>query len=200
MQYVFGNPRNTPWTDGDHSVSDTMSSFVCSSILFAESLDVRLAVWIEEVLAALLPSRFEFGSRDVPVRPAFPCNGTQVLPKIFQSGPAEEPVAVVDLINDKTGLKHNHMGNHWIVDRIRVFGDIEIFLDDPSRIREEWPVGANTGAILIRLSDIVGADRDQPAIGNFELAMELHQPFRLPAILGAEPSAAEHDNHRMLRL
>jgi carboxylesterase type B len=27
MQYVFGNPRNTPWTDVDHQVSDTMSSY-----------------------------------------------------------------------------------------------------------------------------------------------------------------------------
>lgn len=27
MQYVFGNPRNTPWTDVDHQVSETMSSF-----------------------------------------------------------------------------------------------------------------------------------------------------------------------------
>jgi len=27
MQYVFGNPRNTPWTEVDHQVSDTMSSY-----------------------------------------------------------------------------------------------------------------------------------------------------------------------------
>ncbi len=27
MQYVFNNPRNTPWTDVDHQVSDTMSSY-----------------------------------------------------------------------------------------------------------------------------------------------------------------------------
>jgi hypothetical protein len=36
-----------------------------------EGLDVRLAVWIEQFLAALLPCRFEFGRCDVPVRPAF---------------------------------------------------------------------------------------------------------------------------------
>ena len=27
MQYVFDNPRNTPWTDVDHQLSDTMSSY-----------------------------------------------------------------------------------------------------------------------------------------------------------------------------
>jgi len=40
-------------------------------ILLAQSLDVRFAVRIEEVLAAFLPRRFEFGRRDIPVRPAF---------------------------------------------------------------------------------------------------------------------------------
>jgi hypothetical protein len=47
-------------------------------ILFTESLDVRFAIWIEEFHAALLPRRFEFRRRDVPVRPAFFGNGAQV--------------------------------------------------------------------------------------------------------------------------
>ena len=45
-------------------------------ILFTETLDVRFAVRIEEFLAAFLPRRFEFGSCDVPVRPAFLGHGT----------------------------------------------------------------------------------------------------------------------------
>src|SRR5208283_680847 len=169
-------------------------------ILFTESLDIRLAVRIEKLLAALLPRRFEFGCRDVPVRPAFLGNGTYVLAKIFQSGPAEEPVAVVDLINDKTGLEDNHVGDHGIVDRISVFGDVEIFLDDTPRVGEERPVGTDSAAIFIRLSDIVGANRDKPAIGNLELTMEFNKPFSLPAVLGAETSAAEDENHWMLSL
>jgi hypothetical protein len=112
-------------------------------ILFSESLDIRLAVRIEEFLAALLPRRFQFGRRDVPVRPAFLGNGTQVLAEIFQSGPAEELVAVVNLINDQTGLKDNHVGDHRIVDWIRVFGDVEIFLDDTTCVGKERP-GAPT--------------------------------------------------------
>jgi hypothetical protein len=58
----------------------------------------------EEFLAALLPRCFEFGRWDVPVRPAFFRNGTQVLAEIFHGGPTEEPIAVVDLMNGETGL------------------------------------------------------------------------------------------------
>jgi hypothetical protein len=105
-------------------------------ILFTESLEVRFVVRIEEFLAALLPCRFEFGRCNVPVRPASLGNGTQLLVEIFECGPAEEPVAVVDLVNNQTGTEDNHVGDHGIVDRIRVFGDVEIFLDDtPPRRR-----------------------------------------------------------------
>src|SRR6266699_4342604 len=169
-------------------------------VLFTESLDVRLAVRIEEFLAALLPRRLEVGRCDVPVGPAFLDNGTQVLAEIFQSGPAEEPVPVVDLINEKTRLEDDHVGDHWIVERIGVFGDVEIFLGGTPHVREERPVGANAGAILIRLGDVVGANRDQPAIGNLQLTMECTKPFSLPAVLGAETSATEDEDHRMLSL
>jgi hypothetical protein len=67
-------------------------------ILFTESLDVRFAVRIEEFLAPLLPRRFELGRCDVPVRPAFLGNSTQVLAEIFHRGPTEEPVTHVDLV------------------------------------------------------------------------------------------------------
>jgi hypothetical protein len=79
-------------------------------ILFTESLCVRFSVRVEEFLAALLPRRLEFWCCDVLARPAFPGNGTQVLAEFFQSRPAEEPVAVVDLVDDKTGLEDNHGG------------------------------------------------------------------------------------------
>jgi hypothetical protein len=35
---------------------------------------------------------------------------------------------------------------------------------------------------------------------NFNLTMELNQPFSLPTIFGAATSAAEDENHRMLSL
>jgi hypothetical protein len=55
----------------------------------------------------------------------------------------------------------------------------------------------DSDAIFIRLGDIVGADGDEPTIGNLEFAMELDKPFRLTAVLGAETSAAENQNHGM---
>src|ERR1700685_3121292 len=169
-------------------------------ILFTESLNVRFAVRIEELLAALLPRLFELWLGDVPVPPAFLSNGSPGLAQIFHRGPSEEPVAIVDLMNHKAGLKDNHVRDHGIVDRVGVFGDVEIFLDDAPRVGKERPVGVHSSAIFICLGDIIGADCDHPAISNLELAMELNKPFSLPAVLGTETSAAQHQNHWMLSL
>src|ERR1700677_1798160 len=68
-------------------------------ILLPQRLHVRFPERIEEILAALLPCRLEFRRGDVPVRPALPANRTQVLAEIFHGRSAEEPVAVVDLVN-----------------------------------------------------------------------------------------------------
>src|SRR5579864_4597171 len=159
-------------------------------IFFAKSLDECFAVGIEQFLAALLPRRSHLRLRDVPIRAAFLEDGAQVLPEIFHRGTAEKPVTVVDLVNDKARLEDNHVGNHRIVDGIGVFGDIEIFLDEAARVGEESPVSADSGTIFIGLGDIVGTDRDHPAIRYLELTMEVNQPFSLPAVLGAETPAA----------
>ena len=156
-------------------------------ILFTEGLDVRLAVRIEEFLAALLPRSLELRGRDVPVRPAFPGNGAQILAEVFHSGTAEEPVAVVDLVNDETGLEDNHMRNHGIVDRISVFGDVEIFLDYTPRVGEERPVGTDSAAIFIRQSDIVGANRDKPAIATSSSRWSSTSPSACRRSLGQKP-------------
>src|SRR5262249_20249753 len=94
----------------------------------------------------------------------------------------------------------NHMGDHGVVDRICIFGDVEILLDGAPRVGEERLVGADAAAIFIRLSDIVGANSDKPAIGNLKLTMELNKPFSLPAGFRTETSAAEDENHWMLSL
>jgi hypothetical protein len=86
------------------------------------------------------------------------------------------------------------------VERIGIFGDVEVFLDFTPRVGEERPVRAHSCAIFIRLRDIVGADRDQPAIGNLEFTMELNQPFRLSAVLGSVTAAAEDEDHGIVSL
>jgi hypothetical protein len=81
------------------------------------------------------------------------------------------------------------------VERICVLGDVEVLLEFTPGVRKKRPVGADSAAIFIRLCDIVGANRDQPAIANLYLTMELNKPFSVPPILGAETSAAEDENH-----
>jgi hypothetical protein len=61
-------------------------------------------------------------------------------------------------------------------------------------------VSADSRAIFIRLHDVVGADRDEPAIANLYLTMEFEKQFGLPAVLGAETAAAEDEHHGMLAL
>ena len=68
-------------------------------------------------------------------------------------------------------------------------------MDGPAGVGEERPVSADAAPIFIGLSDVVGADRDQATIADLDLAMELNEPFMLPAVLGAVPSAAEQENH-----
>ncbi len=55
-------------------------------------------------------------------------------------------------------------------------------------------MGANSPTIVIRLSDVVGTDRDKPAIGNFKFTMEFDKAFSLAAVLGAVTAAAEDEN------
>src|ERR1700739_2408572 len=61
-------------------------------------------------------------------------------------------------------------------------------------------MGVNPAPKLIRFGDVVGAYGDETAIGDLDLAMELHKPFGLAAVLGAETSAAEGENHGMWSL
>jgi len=90
--------------------------------------------------------------------------------------------------------------DHGIVERVGVFGDVEIFLDGAAGVREKRPVGVDASAVFICFGDVVGADGDEAAIGDFEFAMELHEEFGLAAIFGAEASAAEDQNHGMRAL
>src|SRR4051812_17649159 len=169
-------------------------------ILLAERLRKALAVWIEAFLTALLPRSFKLGRRDVPVRPAFLADSTQVLSEFFDRGPPEEPVAIVNPVNDKAGLQHDHVRDHGIVFGVSVFGDVEVLLNDAPRIGKKGPVRADAAAVFVGLGDVVGADRDQPAIADLHLTMELQQTFGLTAVLRAKGAAAKDEHHRILSL
>src|SRR5882672_2812475 len=149
---------------------------------------------------APFPLGFEFGCRDVPVRTTFLQHSAQVLPKLFDGRPAKKPVAIIDLEYNETGFEDDDMRDHGIVLGVSVLGDVEIFLNNTPRVGKEGPVGIDSTAIFIRLSDIVGADCDQAAIANLDLTMELNKSFSLPPVFRAETSPAEDENHRVLSL
>ncbi len=88
----------------------------------------------------------------------------------------------------------------WVVARVGVLGDVEIFLDPARRVGEESRVRADPGSKLIRLGDVVRADRDQPAIAYFKLTVKLKKSFMLPVVLGTIAPAAENENHGMVFL
>jgi len=119
---------------------------------------------------------------DIPIGPALSENCTQILVKIFDCGSAKEPIAVVDLVNDKTGLKHDRVWNHRIMQRVRVFGNVEVFLNYTPCVGQERPVRANSAAKFFSRNNIVGGDCDQPAIRNLELAVELNKPLMLSTL------------------
>jgi hypothetical protein len=53
-------------------------------------------------------------------------------------------------------------------------------------------VCADAGAIFVGFRQTVGADGDEPAIGNLQLAMKLNQELCLTPVFRTEASPAEH--------
>jgi hypothetical protein len=86
------------------------------------------------------------------------------------------------------------------VARVGVFRNVEILLDLATRVGEERPVCAYSGAKLIRLGEVIRANRHPPAIAYFEFTVKLQKAFMLPAVLGTIASAAENEDHRMRSL
>src|SRR5258706_567106 len=132
---------------------------------------------------ASLPLDFEFRRRYVPVRTTFLQHSAQVLPKLFDGRPAKKPVAIIDLEDNETWFEDDDMRDHGIVLGVSVLGDVEIFLDNTPRVGKEGPVGIDATAIFIRLSNIVGADCDQPAIADLDLTMEYTKISTSPSTL-----------------
>jgi hypothetical protein len=54
-------------------------------------------------------SDLEVSRRDVPVGAAFFGDGAEVLTEVLHGGAAEEPVAVVDLVDDEAGFENDNV-------------------------------------------------------------------------------------------
>ena len=92
------------------------------------------------------------------------------------------------------------MRDHRVVVRVGVLRDVEILLHLAPGVREERPVGADAAAKLVRLEQVVGRDRDETAVADLHLAVELQEPFVLPPVLRTEAAAGEHQHQRIVAL
>ena len=61
-------------------------------------------------------------------------------------------------------------------------------------------MSANSAAILIGLSNVVGANRHVPTISNVGFVFRCNQTFSLAAVFGAESPAGEGEDHWILSL
>ena len=61
-------------------------------------------------------------------------------------------------------------------------------------------MSADTGPEFVRLEEVVGRDRHEPAVADLHLAMELQQSFVLPPLFGTEPPAGKDQHERILLL
>src|SRR4051794_772267 len=105
-----------------------------SLVLLGEFLGMRFSVGIEARLVTHRPCRSLSGSVDAPVGTATLQYGAHIQTELLDGGPAEEPVAAVDLEDEQTGLQHHGMGDHRIVIRVGIFTDVEILLHPPPRV------------------------------------------------------------------
>src|SRR5713101_7626462 len=118
----------------EERASDVIAKSLSKSFTVPKHLPDGLAIGIKAVMFALFPSGFQFGASDVPVRAVLPQHGTQVLPKLFDGRPAKKPVAVIDLEYNQTWFEDDDIRDHRIVLGVRVFGDVEVFLNLACRI------------------------------------------------------------------
>src|SRR6266850_307326 len=161
---------------------------------FTVPKDLRqgLVIGIKAVMFTLLPSGFQFGPGDVPVRTALPQHSTQVLPKLFEGRSAKKPVTVVDLEYNQRWFEDDDIRDHRIVLGVRVLGDVEILLNFASRIGQKGPMSADAGSVLIRRKHVVGTDSDQARVTDFHLVVKLDQTLGLASLLRAVSSPAKH--------
>src|SRR5262249_29533456 len=65
---------------------------------------------------------------------------------------------------------------------------------------EESPVGADAGAELVRIEQVVGGEGHETAVAHLHFAMELQEPLVLPPVLRTKASAGEHQHERIALL
>src|SRR5580658_4099745 len=134
-------------------------------------------------------------SRQVEVRPNSLEHAPQIHVKLCHRGPTPVPVSVVDLEDLESGLEDECVGNHRIVRLIRELFDVQILLDDPIRVRQERPSGAERVPELVDVQLIVGRDEGQSRVSIPELGIYVDQlPYEL-MLFGIEAATGQMEHH-----
>src|SRR5262249_39919025 len=97
-----------------------------ASLLFGQELRLCLSLRIERSLVAVRPRGARDVARDVPVGAAALQDGAEVEAQLLDGRTAEEPVAVVDLVDAQARLEHERVRNHGVVRGIGVLRDVEV--------------------------------------------------------------------------
>src|SRR5262249_57601669 len=93
-------------------VAVAMCPPVPGSLLFSERLRPRFPVRMETRPVALLPGRSQLCAADVPIGAAALQHRAQIEAQLLDRWPAEEPVAVVDLVGTQARLPHHPLTHH----------------------------------------------------------------------------------------
>src|SRR5436305_8961231 len=81
--------------------------------------------------------------REVPIRAYLARDLAEIITKVFGRRPTPEPVAIIDFVNDQPRLKHERMRNHRVMERVRIFLNIQVLLYLTPRIRKKGPLRPN---------------------------------------------------------
>jgi len=90
---------------------------------------------------ARVPSLAESRSPQIPVGADLARRGPQVMPEVDDRRPAAEPIAVIDAVDDQSGLEHECVRNHRIMLRVGILRDVEVLLNRSFGVGEEGPLG-----------------------------------------------------------
>ena len=107
---------------------------------------------------ARVPSLAESGGAQIPVGPDLARYHPQVAPEVDDRGPAPEPIAVINAVDNEARLEHERMRNHRIMLRVGILRDVEGLLNRSFGVGEEGPLGAHRRAELLDSVVVIGGD------------------------------------------
>jgi hypothetical protein len=131
-----------------------------------------------------------------------PCEQlADVGPQLVVRGPAPEPVADVDLLDDEAGGEDQRVRHAGVVVvRVRVLVDVEVLLHLEIGVGEERPARAGRDLELVHVVQDVGHDRDELGERDRAELVEAQQLAVVLALARAVLAAAEVQDEDVVAL